>query len=67
MGSNDALIRARTERGLDTGEIANLVGVNTHTYIKWEKRKIRPSLRHIRRLCEIFQARPKDLGYDEFE
>jgi transcriptional regulator with XRE-family HTH domain len=62
---NDALIHKRIKSGLTKEKIAELAGVHVGTYLRWEQGRI-PTLRNIRRLCDILQATPEDLGYDKF-
>jgi transcriptional regulator with XRE-family HTH domain len=62
--ANDALIQARKRRGWKEKDIAAQVPVNEKTYRRWEHGELIPSLRHLRRLCELFETTPDALGFD---
>ena len=61
---NDKLVQARVERGMTKSDVAGKVDVNLYTYCRWERGQQRPGLRHLRLLCELFQKKPAELGYN---
>ena len=44
-------------------QVSEKVGVNTRTYSRWEQGRHHPSLRQLRRLCELFETTPEVLGF----
>jgi len=45
-------------------KVSEQVGVDTRTYSRWEQGRHHPSLRQLRRLCELFETTPDALGFD---
>lgn len=62
--ANNALIQARKLQGWKEEDIATQISVDKRTYCRWEKGQLKPSLRHLRFLCELFQTTPELLGFD---
>ncbi|RAQ94204.1 helix-turn-helix transcriptional regulator [Thermogemmatispora tikiterensis] len=58
------LIRAR-QRMLTLDEVAEAVGVSKATVCRWEKAGDVPQPLHLRKLCELFQRSPLELGFTE--
>ncbi len=54
----------RKERNWSREEVSEKVGVDTRTYSRWEQGRHNPSLRQLRRLCELFETTPDVLGFD---
>ncbi|HYU74462.1 MAG TPA: helix-turn-helix transcriptional regulator [Ktedonobacteraceae bacterium] len=64
MESNNQKLREARQRCQWTMEQASeRIGVDTRTYIRWERGKQHPGLRHMRLLCELFQTTPEELGF----
>jgi DNA-binding XRE family transcriptional regulator len=62
--SNHRLIQVRKGRNLSRKEVAARINVHWGTYYKWERGQQSPGLRHLRLLCDLFQATPEELGYN---
>jgi DNA-binding XRE family transcriptional regulator len=55
------LREAREGKGISQEELAEAVGVTPQTISDWEQGHTTPYLRHVRKLCAIFEAKPVDL------
>lgn len=60
---NFALRKAREDQGLKPKEVAKKLGVLTCTYLRWERNVQQPSLKHIGKLCKLFNKSIEELGY----
>jgi transcriptional regulator with XRE-family HTH domain len=60
---NHLLRQARKERTWSQAELAELVGVAKETISRWEHGVSRPQPNQLRKLCEIFDRKPEELGY----
>jgi DNA-binding XRE family transcriptional regulator len=64
MESNNQKLReARQSCQWTMEQTSERIGVDTRTYIRWEKGKHYPALRHMRLLCALFQKTPEELGF----
>jgi len=59
---NDALRRARIEKGWTQRHLAEQIGTNQFTVARWEAGVAFPSPYFRRQLCEVFAASPEVLG-----
>jgi transcriptional regulator with XRE-family HTH domain/DNA polymerase III delta prime subunit len=60
---NEALRRAREERGWTQSEAAHALGCSLEAVQSWERgRRSRPGPRWRARLCEVYQRSPEELG-----
>lgn len=58
-------LRAARERsGLSQSQVAAALGMPTYTYASFERGRRRPSVRRLRRLCEVLQASADALLFD---
>lgn len=60
---NEALIALREERNWNQFIAAQICRVHRSTYGAWERGEYRPSVPHLRKLAEVFEATPEKLGY----
>ncbi len=65
MAQNKALSSKRKAMKLSSKEIAKLVEVHVDTYRRWERGDLRPSLGHLRNLCEKLQTKPEEIGFGD--
>src|SRR5579883_295048 len=60
---NEALRRAREERGWTQSEAADALGCSLEAVQSWERgRRSRPGPRWRAKLCEVYQRSPEELG-----
>ncbi|MEZ8928013.1 MULTISPECIES: helix-turn-helix transcriptional regulator [unclassified Vibrio] len=62
----DVLRTARTELGLKQNEVAQMVGVTTQTYLKWENGKSEPKISLAGKLSKALKVSEKELCQGEF-
>jgi len=62
----DVLRTARTELGLKQNEVAQMVGVTTQTYLKWENGKSEPKISLAGKLAKALKVSEKELCQGEF-
>ena len=62
--TNQKLQDARKQRNWTIEQASAQIGVDIKTYRRWEQKGYNPSLRHLRRLCQIFELSPEELGFD---
>ena len=55
----------REAKGRYAASLATQVGVSETTFSRWERGHQRPSRRNQRRLCEVLDADPSELGFEE--
>jgi peptidoglycan hydrolase-like protein with peptidoglycan-binding domain/DNA-binding XRE family transcriptional regulator len=60
---NHLLRMARRERSWSQGELAEFVGVAKETISRWENGVTRPQPNQLRKLREVFDKAPEELGY----
>lgn len=60
---NIRLRAARKRKMWTLSEVADMVGVSPQTYQRWERGTQAPHLSSLRRLCEVFQEDPIELGF----
>jgi DNA-binding XRE family transcriptional regulator len=60
---NRKLRNARVALMLSIEEAAQMVGVATITFQRWELRQQDPQISSLRMLCQSFGKTPKELGY----
>jgi transcriptional regulator with XRE-family HTH domain len=53
----------RMQRFLTQRALAEMLGVHHIAVSAWEQGKHRPSMEHLRRLCEIFDVGPLDIEW----
>lgn len=62
MKEMSKLALARVEKDLTQAKAAEGVGVDVGTFSRWEKGKHQPSLRHVKKLCDLFDKTAAELG-----
>ncbi|EKO3914620.1 helix-turn-helix transcriptional regulator [Vibrio metschnikovii] len=62
----DVLREARNKLGLKQNEVAELVGVTTQTYLKWENGKSEPKITQAGKLAKALKVTEKELCQGEF-
>jgi transcriptional regulator with XRE-family HTH domain len=55
----------RVRKFLTQQELGDLVGAHPRQVSDWERGRHRPSLRHLRRLCEVLEVAPEDIEWPE--
>lgn len=63
---SDVLKEARNKLGLKQNEVAELVGVTTQTYLKWENGKSEPKISQAGKLAKALKVTEKELCQGEF-
>jgi transcriptional regulator with XRE-family HTH domain len=61
-----ATLRSLRERKfLTQKELGGLIGVHSTMVSEWERGLYRPSLRNLRKLCELLEVPPDDIDWPE--
>ena len=60
--ANKKLIAARVQKYWTQEELAEFVGVTFVTISRWENGAQQPRPYAVRKLCQVFEASPEDLG-----
>lgn len=62
---NNKLRRARRKRFLTIEEAAGMLNVGATSFGRWERGLQRPHLETLGKLCELFNATPEELGFED--
>lgn len=60
---NDKLRQARHKRLLTIAEAAEMLGVSTTSFGRWERGIQKPHISTLRLLCQLWSTNPEELGY----
>ncbi len=63
MQGNDALRREREARNWLQRDVAKQLCINERTYRRWERENQYPRLTSIKKLCDLFEKKPEELGF----
>jgi transcriptional regulator with XRE-family HTH domain len=55
----------RLRKFLTQGDLARQIGVHPTQVSDWERGIYRPSMKHLRRLCEILEVAPDEIEWPE--
>ena len=59
---NVSLRELRKQRGWTQAEVAEALGVTDLTVRRWELGQTTPSVYHVKKLCDLFEKSPEELG-----
>jgi transcriptional regulator with XRE-family HTH domain len=59
---NTSLRELRKQRGWTQAEVAEALGVTDLTVRRWELGQTIPSAYHMKKLCDLFEKSPEELG-----
>jgi len=63
LSRNDKLRQARRRRLLTIAEAAELIGVSTTSFGRWERGVQKPHLSTLKVLCREWSTTPEELGF----
>ena len=64
---NDKLRRARRKKFLTIEEAAAMLNVGATSFGRWERGIQKPHLETLGKLCELFNATPEELGFEDLQ
>jgi transcriptional regulator with XRE-family HTH domain len=53
----------RLRKFLTQSDLAVLIGVHPRQVSDWERGRFRPSMRHLRAICEVLEVEPNDITW----